>query len=72
MYKVCEVFHGQSNAKAGGNRGTWTHVEVRFTDNPDKKLKRHGDSESHKEAVVTITNLKTDRVLNKVNEHTRD
>ena len=72
MCKVCEVFYGQSNAKAGGNRGTWSHVEVRFKDNPAKKLKCHGDSESHKEAVVMITNLKTNRVLNKVNQHTRD
>ena len=29
-----------------------------------KKLKRDDDSESHKEAVVMITNLKIDRALN--------
>ena len=72
MCKVCEVCYGQSNAKAGGNRGVWSHVEVRFKDNPGKKLKRHDDSESHKEAFVTITNLKIDRALNKADQHTRD
>ena len=50
----------------------WPHVEVRFKDNPGKKLKRHDDSESHKGAVVTIRNLKTDRALNKADQHTRD
>ena len=71
MCKVCEVCYGQSNAKAGWNRGAWFHVEVRFKDNPGKKLKRHDDSESHKEEVVTITNLKIDRALNKTDQHTR-
>ena len=66
--KVCEICYRQSNAKAGSNRGAWSHVEVRFKDNPDKKLKRHDDSESHKEAVTTITNLKIDRVLNNVDQ----
>ena len=45
------------NAKAGGNRGAWSHVEVRLKDNPGKKLKRHDDSERHKEEVATETNL---------------
>ena len=64
MCKVCEVYYGQSNAKAGGNRSAWSHVEVRFKDNTGKKLKRDDDSENHKEAVVMITNLKIDRALN--------
>ena len=68
MCKVYEICYGQSNAKAGRNRGTWFHVEVRFKDNPGKKLKRHDDSESHKEAVTTITNLKIDRVLTNVDQ----
>ena len=72
MCKVCEVYYGQSNAKAGGNRGAWSHVEVRFKDNTGKKLKRDDDSESHKEAVVMITNLKIDRALNKPYQQTRD
>ena len=50
------------NAKVGGNRSTWSHVEVSFKDNPGKKLK-HDDSESHKEAVVVIANLKIDWAL---------
>ena len=72
MCKVCEVCYGQSNAKAGGNRGAWSHVEAGFKDNPGKKLKRHDEYESHKEAVVTITNLEIDRALNKADQHTRD
>ena len=48
--------------KAGGNRGAWSLVKVRFKDNP----------ESHKEVVVMKTNLKIDRALNKVDQHTRD
>ena len=61
-----------SNAKAGGNRGAWSHVEVRFKDNSGKKLKLQNDSESHKKAVLTITNLKIDRTLNKADQHARD
>ena len=67
MCKVCEVCYGQSNLKAAGNKGAWSHVKVRFKDNP-----RHDDSENHKEAVVTITNLKIPRALNKAIQHTRD
>ena len=42
------------------------HVQVRFKDNPGKKLKRHDHSESHKEAVVTITIY---RALNKADQY---
>ena len=72
MCRVCEVCYGQSNAKAGGNRGAWSHVKVRFKDNPGQKLKRHDVSESHKKPTVTITNLKIERTLNKAGQHTRD
>ena len=47
-------------------------MKVRFKENPHKKLKQHDDSGSHKEAVVTITNLKIDWTLNKANQNTRD
>ena len=60
MCKVCEVCYEQSNAKARENRGAWSHVKVRFKDNPGKNLKHNDNSESHKEAVVLITNLKID------------
>ena len=35
-------------------------------------MKQHDDSGSHKEAVVTMTNLKIDWTLNKANQNTRD
>ena len=34
-------------------------------------MRRHDDSESHEEAVVTITTLKIERALNKTDQHTR-
>ena len=47
-------------------------MKVRFKENPHKKLKQHDNSDSHKEAVVTMTNLKIDWTLNKANQNTRD
>ena len=35
-------------------------------------MRRHDDSESHEEAVVTIATLKIERALNKTDQHTRD
>ena len=47
-----------SSTKLGGNRGAWLHNIAIFKDNPDKKLILHDKSESHKDAINSLTNLK--------------
>ena len=56
--KICEVFYGESSAKPGGSSGAWSHNTVIFKDNPGKKLTRHDKSESHKNAINSLMNLK--------------
>ena len=58
--------------KSWWDRGAWSYVELGFKDNPGKKMRRHDYSESHEEAVVTITTLKIERALNRTDQHTRD
>ena len=46
LSKICEVFYGESSAKPGGSRGTWSHDAVIFKDNLGEKLTWHDRSES--------------------------
>ena len=48
----------ESSAKPGGSTGTWSHNAVIFKDNLGKKLTRHDKSETHKDAMNSLTNLK--------------
>ena len=79
LCKICEVFYRESSAKPGGSTGTWSHNAVIFKDNLGKKLTRHDKSETHKDAMNSLTNLKikdqfekidgpTNREKNKANE----
>ena len=79
MRKICEVFYEVASTKLGGNREAWLHNIVIFKDNPGKKLIPHDKSESHKDAINSLKNLKikdafekidriTNREKNKANE----
>ena len=58
LCKICEVFYRESSAKPGGSTGAWSHNAVIFKDNLGEKLTRHDKSETHKDAMNSLTNLK--------------
>ena len=68
MCKVCEVYYGNSPHSSGSNRGAWSHVGVKFNDNPGEKIRRHKKSSYHNKAVLAITNLKIQDTIEKSNE----
>lgn len=72
LCKVCEMVYGDANPKSGGSRGAWSHNAVKFKDNPGKKLKRHGNSQAHKEAAIILTNVKIQDALDKADQKTKD
>ena len=71
MCKICEVYQGDSNPKAGGNRGAWSHNAVVFKDNPGKKLRHHDGSDSHKEAFIAVTNMRIREAFGKADQQTK-
>ena len=62
------VFYGESSAKPGGIRGPWSHNAAIFKDNPGKKLTRHDKSDSHIDAIKSVTNLKIKHAFEKTTE----
>ena len=65
MCKVCEVYYGNSPYSSGSNRGAWSHIGMKFNDNPGKKIQRHKKSSYHNKAV--LTNLKIQDTIEKSN-----
>lgn len=60
MCKVCEMIYGCEPCPSGRNRGAWSHNAVKFKDNPGKKIRRHIKSDTHRDAVATITKIRID------------
>ena len=57
LCKICTVFYGDIPYPEHTSWGTWSHKEVVFKENPSKKLLRHGESKSHKKAILAKANL---------------
>ena len=66
LCKICEIFYGESSAKPGGSREAWWRNAVFFKDNPGKKLTQHDKSESHKDVINSLINLKMKDVFEKI------
>ena len=63
MSKTCEVFYAKNPVPSGKRRGAWSHKGVIFKNNPGKKLRRHENSKSHKDAIESMTHLQIEGTL---------
>ena len=53
------------------SRGAWSHKGVVFKENPGKKLRRHGKSNSHKKAILAEANLTIEESIASKNNEER-
>ena len=58
MCEICEIYYGSSTRPTNSNRGDWSHKPVTFHNNAGKKLRRHDFTESHKQAIIGLANLR--------------
>ena len=58
MCKICDIYYGSSLCPTNSNRGAWSYKPVTFHDNAGKKLRCHNSTESHKQAILGLVNLR--------------
>ena len=63
MCKICEIYYGSSPCPTNSNRGAWSHKPVTFHDNAGKKLRRHDSTESHKQPILGLANLRIEDTI---------
>ena len=63
MCKICEIYYGSSSCPTNSNHGAWSHKPVTFHDNAGKKLRRHDSTESHKQAIPGLVNLRIEDTI---------
>ena len=63
MCKICNIYYGSSSCPTNSNCGAWSHKPVTFHDNAGKKLRCHDSTESHKQAILGLVNLRTEETI---------
>ena len=61
--KICEIYYGSSPFPKNSNRAAWSHKPVTFHGNAGKKLRRHDSTESHKQPILGLANLRIEDTI---------
>ena len=63
MCKICEIYYGSSPCPTNSNRGPWSQKPITFHNNAGKKLRRHDSTESHKQTILGLANLRIEDII---------
>ena len=58
MCKISEMCYGSKPCPSGGNRGAWSHTDLKFRNTPGERIRCHKKSKDHKAAVITLTTVR--------------
>ena len=62
-FKICEIYYGNSPSRTNLNRGAWSYKPVTFHDNAGKKLRSYDSTESYKQAILGLANLRIEDTI---------
>ena len=63
MCKICEIYYGSLPCPKNSNRAAWSHKPVTFHDNASKKLRHRDSTESHKQAITGLANIRIEDTI---------